>query len=95
MGFPSRRALYEALTAEELLEWEADYAVDPWGPERFETLHGVLCNLIDACHRAKGSPEPPLSYMPYVKALRGEGGGGQTEEEMQAVWKQVVEQWDN
>lgn len=96
MGFTSRQALYEALTAEELLEWEAAYAIDPWGDERRETLHGVLCNLIDACHRTKGSPEPPLHYMPFVKTLRGEReGGGQSQEEMKEIWKTAVAQWGN
>ena len=96
MGYPSRQAFYEALTVEELQEWEACYAVDPWGEERYETLHGILCNLVDACHRAKGRPEPPLTYMPFVKAIRGGGNrGGQTEEEMKAIWNQVVAQWDN
>lgn len=85
--------MYEALTAEELLEWEALYAIDPWGEERYETLHGVLCNLMDACHR-KGTPEPPLHYMPFVSALRGDGGG-QTDEQMKAIWSNVVAQWNS
>ena len=73
LGFPTRRALYAALTAEELVEWERFYECDPWGPERNETLLGVLCSLTDACHRAKGQPEKPLHYMPFVSALHGGG----------------------
>lgn len=84
--------MYEALTAEELLEWEAAYAVDPWGPEREELLHGVLCSLVDACHRAKGQPQPPLHYMPYAEALRGKKPQ-QSEEQMKEQWKIAVAAW--
>lgn len=84
--------MYEALTCEELLEWEAAYAVDPWGPEREELLHGVLCSLVDACHRAKGQPQAPLHYMPYVEALRGKRPQ-QSEEQMKEQWKIAVAAW--
>jgi hypothetical protein len=61
--------MYAALTAEELVELEQLYEIDPWGPERVETLFGVLCSLTDACNRAKGKAERPMYYMPFVKAL--------------------------
>lgn len=92
LGYRSRRAMYEDLTAEELIEWEIAYKVDPWGEERRETLHGVLCNLMDACHRTKGSPEPPLHYMPFMKAISDQGEG-QSVEEMKAIWKSLEASW--
>lgn len=61
--------MYAALTAGELVELEQLYEIDPWGPERVETLFGVLCSLTDACNRVKGTPERPIHYMPFVKAL--------------------------
>jgi hypothetical protein len=92
LGFRSRAALYEALTAEELIEWEQVYAIDPWGPERDETLHGVLCSLTDSCHRAKGRPEAPLHYMPFIKSIRNESVN-QSEEEMKAVLDSALVSW--
>lgn len=89
LGFRSRAAMYDALTAEELTDWEAGYAIDPWGEERADLRNGILCSLTDACHRDKGSPSPPVEYMPYVKDLR-QPDPEQTEEQMQEIWKNVV-----
>jgi len=83
--------MYDSLTAAELVEWETAYALDPWGPEREEMLHGVLCNLIDACHRTSGQPEPPLRYMPFVSALAERPR--MTDEDMKAIWKSAVAAW--
>lgn len=70
------------------MEWEAFYGIDPWGEERADLRSGMLCSLTDACHRTKGRPDPPLSYMPYVKALQAPKPQ-QSEEAMQAVWAEV------
>jgi hypothetical protein len=61
--------MYATMTAADLIEWEQFYECDPWGPERIESLFGMLCSLTDACHRAKGQAEKPIHYMPFVKAL--------------------------
>ena len=81
--------MYEDLTAEELLDWEIGYAIDPWGEERADLRIGLLCSLTDACHRTKGHADPPLSYMPYVKALQ-EPKPQQNDEDLREVWKEVV-----
>jgi hypothetical protein len=78
------------LTAEELIEHEKAYEVDPWGEERAEMLHGHLCSLLDSCHRQKGNVESPAYYMPFAKALECEQ---QSEESMKEIWQSVVNQW--
>lgn len=75
--------MYAALTAEELLEWETLYAIDPWGEYRADLRNGLLCSLTDACHRAKGKPAPPLEYMPIVERLTEKPQ--QSQEQMKAI----------
>jgi GTP-dependent phosphoenolpyruvate carboxykinase len=84
--------MYDDLTAEELIEHEEAYKLDPWGDEREELLHGILCNLVDRCHRQTGCCEPPIHYMPYAKQFDGTGGE-QTEEQMQEILSTVAASW--
>jgi len=58
--------MYRAMTARDLQEWEIDYAIGPWDEERADLRNGILCSLLDACHRAKGQPRAPIEYMPYT-----------------------------
>ncbi len=81
-GLASRRELYDRLTAAELLEWEALYAMDPWGPLRADVAMGTLCSLTDACHRSRGQPASPEEYMPY---LRDGQRATQTVDDMKAI----------
>jgi hypothetical protein len=92
LGFPSRRALYSAMTAAELIEWEVMYGLDPWGEERADLRNGLLCSLTDACHRSKGTARSPIEYMPYVQNLREEKvPEPQVIENMKALWAEAVE----
>ena len=91
LGYPSRRAMYADMTAADLREWEKMYEVAPWGVEHDELLHGIMCGLIDACHRAKGQPEPPIHYMPNAKSLEGEPQ--QSEEQMREIMETVTASW--
>lgn len=84
--------MYEDMTAQDLVEWESLYAVSPWGEDRAEMLHGLLCSVIDACHRTKGTPEPPIAYMPYRRALDG-GAPMQSEDEMKNILESVAQSW--
>jgi len=84
--------MYEDLDADELLEWEAMYGIDPWGEERADLRNGILCSLTDACHRTRGQPDAPMAYMPYVRALRNEGDG-QPEEEMREILDSASASW--
>lgn len=92
LGYTGRKALYAALTAEELLEWESLYALDPWGDYRADLRNGLLCSLTDACHRAKGKPGTPISYMPIVEALT-KVKPRQSPEQMKAILLQAQAQW--
>ena len=67
LGYPSRRAMYRAMSTTDLLEWEVDFAIGPWDEERADLRNGILCSLIDACNRVKGQPQPPIHYMPFTK----------------------------
>jgi len=93
LGYPSRARMYADLTAEELVEHEEAFGIDPWGPGREEALHGILCNLVEACHRAKGRPEPALYYMPFAKALMKPKA--MKDEDMKAMWMSVAQTWGN
>lgn len=91
LGYSGREALYEALTAKELLEWEILYGIDPWGEYRADLRNGLLCSLTDACHRSKGSPGKPLEYMPIVQQLTERPQ--QTEESMKATIETAFAAW--
>ena len=93
LGFVSRRKLYEELTPEELQEWEADYQINPWGPERADLSIGILCSLLDSCHRTKGQPDRPIDYMPYVRALQ-DAKPEQNEESMRLIAEQLAAAWN-
>jgi len=82
LGYPSRRAMYRDMTAEDLTEWEALYTIDPWGEERADLRMGIMASLTDACHRAKGNPLKPADYMPFVEV---EAKPQQSQEDMKAV----------
>ena len=70
------------MTAGELADWETYYTVDPFGERRADLRHGILCSLTDACHRAKGSPQPPRAYMPFAPG----GQKGQSIEDQKAIF---------
>jgi len=93
LGCVSRAELYDRLTAEELQEWEALYQIDPWGPERADLRIGILCALLDACHRTKGQPDRPIDYMPYVRALRDNEPTEQSDEAMRTIADQLAAAW--
>lgn len=48
-------------------EWRKLYAIEPWGDDRNEILHGNLCTLVDAMHRTRGQVKPPIDYMPHLR----------------------------
>lgn len=49
------------------LEWQAYYGLDPWDEERADLRMGIICSVLDACHRVKGQPSPPSAFMPGKK----------------------------
>ena len=78
--------MLKALTARELQDWRLYYAIRLQEPEeeRAELRHGIVCSLIDACHRAEGSPLPPQAYMPFVATATPIGE--QSSEDQQAIF---------
>jgi len=93
LGFTGREKLYAAMTTEELQEAEALYQIDPWGPERVDLSIGILCSLLDACHRTKGQPDRPIDYMPYVRALQNREPTEQSDEAMRVIADQLAAAW--
>lgn len=55
------------MTAMDLLEHEIDYEISPWDEERADLRNGILCSLLDACHRTKGAAARPVDFMPYAE----------------------------
>lgn len=55
--------MLERMSAVQFCEWQACYAIDPWGPERADLRSGIECSVMDACHRTKGRVKPPKDYM--------------------------------
>ena len=67
--------MYRVMTAADLVEWEASFLIDPWDEGRADLRNGILCSLTDACHRAKGQPQPPIHYMPYAERPKPKDNG--------------------
>ncbi len=59
------------MLATDLAEWEELYRLDPWGPERSDLAMGLLCSLLDSCHRTRGQTPAPSEFMPYLGRLLG------------------------
>ena len=79
------------MTAKELRDWEAYYLTEPFGEQRADLRNGILCSLIDACHRAKGQPQAPSAYMPFAS-----GGKPQRQsiEEQKAIFVRAQAAWN-
>ena len=78
---------HAVMDSEALAEWEELAVIDPHGPERTDLAIGVLCSLLDACHRVKGRTARPVDYMPYLKVLVGPEPE-QPLDEMKAAWSE-------
>ncbi|MFZ5829140.1 MAG: phage tail assembly protein T [Planctomycetota bacterium] len=90
LGLTGREALYARLTAEELREWEALYACAPWGEARADLRQGIICSVLDACHRTRGNPRPPADYMPQFERQVKQ----KSTAELQAEFAVVKAAWD-
>ncbi len=65
------------------------YHIDPWGEERGDLRSGFVCSVLDACHRTKGQPKPPIAYMPYVSGPKKAMG----RDDMRSQWKNIAKHW--
>lgn len=79
------------LTAREYRDWQDYYGAQPFGEVRADIRHGIACSLMDACHRAKGQPEPPVHYMPFAERHRLKPR--KSLEQMKAIAEQVKRAW--
>lgn len=57
------RELLATIDAHELAEWEAVYAVEPWGDTRGDLQTAMLAAIV-ANQWRKGSPARPIDYVP-------------------------------
>lgn len=88
LGFPSRQAMYRAMTARQLREWEAEFCLSPWDERRRDLRAGVVASAVLAPHIKQDWLLPsPESFVMYGDG-RG-GGGGQSVQEMKAVVERV------
>jgi hypothetical protein len=58
-----RRVLRE-MDAEEFGWWAALYRRDPWGEERADARHGILCSLVANALSGKGKKFKPADFVP-------------------------------
>lgn len=60
----SVRELLATLDAAELAEWEAFYAVEPWGEQRRDWQTALLASILANQWRGKGSPARVKDFLP-------------------------------
>lgn len=53
----------EALDADEILWWEAQWAIDPWGDQRQDMRFAMLCQVVAAM--VMQNPPPLTTFMLY------------------------------
>jgi len=59
----------EAMDAREFAEWQAYYAIDPWGDQREDLRTAMVCQLVSAFG---GKPPPLRDFMPFADEARKE-----------------------
>lgn len=91
-GLPSRRELYERLTASELAELETLAAIEPWGEAREDIRHAVRAALTIAPWSSGARPPRPEDFLPRW----GEPAPRKTTTQMRAAFlqaKAAFESW--
>jgi len=83
LGFAHPRYLKRYLTSKDLAEWAAYDTIEPFGEERADFRTGIICSQLDACHRVKGSVQPPIAFMPFSEKPQH----SQTEASMKAIFR--------
>jgi Protein of unknown function (DUF4035) len=73
---------------EEYLNWQAYFALDPFGEERADYRAGIIAATIANVHRAKGQKAfTPPDFMPRFGGERTRGARPQTPAQMLAVFR--------
>lgn len=58
--------LRRRMTAREFRQWQALYAIDPWGPERIDLMLARVAAVIANCHTKGGFSEH--DFLPKFRA---------------------------
>lgn len=52
------------IDSEELTEWQAYYAIEPFGEERADLRSGIIASILSNVHRSKGAnPSKPSDFV--------------------------------
>lgn len=59
------------MDSRELSEWQAYYHVEGYGELMAWLRMGIVCHQIDRWNRVRGTPDPPLAFIPFApQAIR-------------------------
>lgn len=81
-----RRAQAE-ISAAEFAEWQAFYAIEPFGEERADLRAAIIAATVANSMRVKGRVLTPADFMPDF----GDGSKRQTAQEMEAILRSYCE----
>ena len=66
LGQPHPDYLLGAITSRQFAEWQAFYALDPFGDQRADLRAGIVCATMSNRWRGKNeNPKEPLDFMPF------------------------------
>jgi hypothetical protein len=82
--------MYRDMTASDLLEWEALYAIDPWGEQRADLRAGIIASATVAPHCRKHQMPKPADFMPFCGKRTPRQ---QTVAEIKAIAEEVKRTW--
>jgi len=79
--------LLRSLSARQLREWMAFYAVDPFGDQRADLRMGILASTLSNRWRGKNeNPSEAIQFMPFHRAPQ------QTPHEIQTTLRSILNQ---
>jgi hypothetical protein len=79
--------LLRSLTSRQFAEWQAFYAVDPFGDQRADLRSGIVaCTIANRMRGKNENPSQPSDYMPFRNEPE------QTPEEMQRTLQTILSQ---
>lgn len=59
--------LEATLSGQELTEWMAFDAVEPFGEQRDDLRAGIVASTMANCHRSRGPAFKPQDFMPFAE----------------------------
>ena len=61
----------QRISASEFAEWMAFYQIEPFGEDRHDLRHGILCSVIAGLFASKGNAPKPEDFIPRFDEERG------------------------